>query len=68
MDYAIALSKRPPLAVSAVLEGMAVGLEKGINAGLEIDRKWIERLKVSKDTVEGMTAFFEKREPKFMGE
>jgi enoyl-CoA hydratase/carnithine racemase len=68
MDYAIALSKRPPLAVSAVLEGMAVGLEKGIDAGLETDRRWIERLKVSKDTVEGMTAFFEKREPKFKGE
>ncbi|PKN37961.1 MAG: enoyl-CoA hydratase [Deltaproteobacteria bacterium HGW-Deltaproteobacteria-2] len=68
MDYAIALSKRPPLAISAVLEGMAVGLEKGIDAGLETDRRWIERLKVSKDTVEGMTAFFEKREPKFMGE
>jgi len=35
---------------------------------LETDRKWIERLKVSKDTVEGMTAFFEKREPKFIDE
>ncbi|MGD0278145.1 MAG: enoyl-CoA hydratase-related protein [Smithella sp.] len=68
MNYAIALSRRPPLAVSAVLDGMAVGLEKGIDSGLEIDRKWTERLKTSKDTMEGMTAFFEKREPKFKGE
>ncbi len=68
MDYAIALSKRPPIAVSAVLAGMTAGLEKGIDAGLETDKKWTEKLKVSKDTVEGMTAFFEKREPKFTGE
>ncbi|HQQ88090.1 MAG TPA: enoyl-CoA hydratase-related protein [Smithellaceae bacterium] len=68
MDYAIALSKRPPIAVSAVLAGMTVGLEKGIDAGLETDKKWTEKLKTSKDTVEGMTAFFEKREPKFTGE
>jgi enoyl-CoA hydratase/carnithine racemase len=68
MNYATALSRRAPISVSAVLEGMAVGLEKGINAGLEIDRKWIEKLKASTDAVEGMTAFFEKREPKFKGE
>jgi enoyl-CoA hydratase/carnithine racemase len=68
MSYATALSRRAPISVSAVLEGMTVGLEKGINAGLEIDRKWIEKLKASTDAVEGMTAFFEKREPKFKGE
>ena len=64
-DFAIAISKRPPLAVSAVLEGMAIGLEKGMDAGLASDKKWIEKLKTSGDAVEGMTAFFEKREPKF---
>ena len=67
-DYAIAISKRPPLAVSAVLEGMAIGLEKGMDAGLASDKKWIEKLKTSADAVEGMTAFFEKREPNFKGE
>jgi len=44
-EYAIALSKRPPLAVSAVLEGMTIGLEKGLDAGLESDKKWIENSK-----------------------
>jgi enoyl-CoA hydratase/carnithine racemase len=68
MDFAIAISKRPPLAVSAVLEGMAIGLEKGMDAGLASDKKWIEKLKTSGDAVEGMTAFFEKREPNFKGE
>jgi enoyl-CoA hydratase/carnithine racemase len=67
-DYAIAISKRPPLAVSAVLDGMAIGAEKGMDAGLESDKKWIEKLKTSSDAVEGMTAFFEKREPNFKGE
>ena len=67
-DYAIAISKRPPLAVSAVLEGMAIGLEKGMDAGLASDKKWIEKLKTSADAVEGMTAFFEKRQPNFKGE
>jgi enoyl-CoA hydratase/carnithine racemase len=68
MDFAIAISKRPPLAVSAVLEGMAIGLEKGMDAGLASDKKWIEKLKTSADAVEGMTAFFEKRQPNFKGE
>jgi enoyl-CoA hydratase/carnithine racemase len=67
-EYAIKLSKRPPMAVSAVLEGMAIGMDKGLDAGLESDKKWIEKLKTSMDAVEGMTAFFEKREPNFKGE
>jgi len=68
MSYATALSRRAPIAVSAVLGGMTVGFEKGIEAGFETDKQWTEKLKVSKDTVEGMTAFFEKREPNFKGE
>ena len=68
MNYATALSKRAPISVSAVLEGMTVGLEKDITAGLEIDKKWIEKIKKSTDAVEGMTAFFEKREANFKGE
>jgi enoyl-CoA hydratase/carnithine racemase len=68
MAFAVALSKRPPLAVQAVLEGMTAGLEKGLEEGLRVDREWSRRLTQSKDAVEGMTAFFEKREPLFKGE
>jgi 1,4-dihydroxy-2-naphthoyl-CoA synthase len=39
-----------------------------MDAGLASDKKWIEKLKTSGDAVEGMTAFFEKREPNFKGE
>jgi enoyl-CoA hydratase/carnithine racemase len=66
--YAVALSKRPPLAVSAVLQGMSIGLEKGLEEGLRVDKEWSTKLGQSKDAVEGMTAFFEKREPVFKGE
>lgn len=68
MALAVALTKRPPLAVRAVLEGMATGLEKGLEAGLAVDREWATKLGQSHDAMEGMTAFFEKREPVFKGE
>jgi enoyl-CoA hydratase/carnithine racemase len=68
MAYAQALAKRPPLAVAAVLAGMSVGLEKGLEEGLRVDREWSSKLAQSKDAVEGMTAFLQKREPVFKGE
>lgn len=67
-EFALALAKRPPLAVQAVLEGMATGLEKGIAEGLKVDREWSNKLAQSHDAMEGMTAFLEKREPVFKGE
>ncbi len=66
--FAVALSKRPPLAVQAVLEGMYTGFEKGMQEGLRVDREWSKKLGQSQDAREGMTAFFEKREPVFKGE
>ena len=68
MDFALALAKRPPVAVRAVLDGMSVGLEKGLEEGLRVDREWSKKLTQSKDAVEGMTAFLQKREPVFKGE
>lgn len=68
MAFALALAKRPPIAVSAVLNGMAVGLEKGIDEGLRVDREWAGKIAKSHDAREGMTAFLEKRVPVFKGE
>ncbi len=68
MAFALALTKRPPIAVSAVLNGMAVGLEKGIEEGIRVDREWVEKIAQSNDAREGFTAFMEKREPVFRGE
>ena len=66
--FAAALAKRPPLAVAAVLDGMNVGMEKGFDEGLQLDIEWIKKLAASKDAVEGITAFLEKREANFTGE
>jgi enoyl-CoA hydratase/carnithine racemase len=35
---------------------------------LRKDEEWAPKLASSKDTMEGMMAFMEKREPKFIGE
>jgi len=66
--FALPVTKRPPLAVAAVLEGMSVGLDKGFDEGLKLDEAWTAKLTASKDAMEGMTAFLEKREPNFIGE
>lgn len=66
--FAVVLTKRPPLAVAAVLAGMSVGLDKGFDEGLKVDLEWSNKLSASKDAVEGITAFLQKREPNFIGE
>ena len=66
--FAQALAKRPPLAVAAVLEGISVGLDKGFDEGLRVDMEWSGKVAKSKDAAEGITAFLQKREPKFIGE
>jgi enoyl-CoA hydratase/carnithine racemase len=66
--FALALAKRPPLAVAAVLDGMSVGMDKGFDEGLQLDQEWSNKLAASKDAVEGITAFLQKREPVFTGE
>lgn len=66
--FAVALAKRPPLAVAAVLDGMSVGMDKGFDEGLRLDQEWSTKLAASKDAVEGITAFLQKREPVFTGE
>ncbi len=66
--FAAALAKRPPLAVAAVLDGMSVGLDKGFDEGLRWIMEWSTKLAASKDAVEGITAFLQKREPNFIGE
>ena len=68
LAFALGLTKRPPIAVSAVLNGMAVGLEKGIEEGIRVDREWANKIGQSNDAKEGFAAFLGKREPVFKGE
>ncbi len=68
MEFASALAKRPPLAVTAVLRGMEAGIEMGIEEGLRVDREWSSKVASSADAREGFIAFSQKREPAFTGE
>ena len=72
MDDAIAfaevLTKRPPLAVTAVLKAISAFDYKGLEAGLKVEEEGSAIVGKSKDCVEGFTAFLEKRDPVFTGE
>jgi enoyl-CoA hydratase/carnithine racemase len=47
---------------------MILGLDTNMAAGLEIEMAGNEMVRASTDAREGMTAFMEKREAKFIGE
>ncbi|PCJ20945.1 MAG: enoyl-CoA hydratase [Gammaproteobacteria bacterium] len=66
-QFANALAKRPPLAVSAVLKTVRVGIEQGLHAGLQAELDEVVQLGASQDALEGIQAFFEKRAPEFTG-
>ena len=68
LEFAEALAKRPPLAVSATLKAIQTGIDQGIDEGLKAERAGIGVVQVSKDAMEGFSAFLEKREPNFKGE
>jgi len=67
-DFAKILAKRPPLSVKAILKIFAS--TKGLSQAqhLKIEREELAKLFGSKDMMEGMTAFAQKREPNFKGE
>ena len=67
MAFAEILSKRPPLAVGAVLTAVAAFDYSGWEAGLKAEEEGSAVVGQSKDCVEGFTAFLEKREPVFTG-
>ena len=72
MDDAIAfaevMTKRPPLAVTAVLKAISAFDYNGLEAGLKVEEDGSAIVGKSKDCVEGFTAFLEKRDPVFTGE
>jgi enoyl-CoA hydratase/carnithine racemase len=68
MEMAGFLAKRPPIAVKAVLNAVMAGIEQGFEAGIRMEAQGSAAVRGSRDAVEGFTAFFEKREPRFTGE
>jgi enoyl-CoA hydratase/carnithine racemase len=67
-DLAHRLAKQAPLAVKAILESVTLGLETTLEEGLKVEGKNLSMVSSSKDAMEGITAFLEKREAQFKGE
>ncbi len=67
-EFARELAKRPPLAVRRILRLVAMSPSISPEQHLKLEREALVELFSSKDMIEGMMAFAQKREPKFKGE
>jgi enoyl-CoA hydratase len=65
--YASALAHGPIRAVSLIKRSVAEGVEEPLTSGLALERELQNRLFVTEDAKEGLTAFVEKRKPTFKG-
>lgn len=65
---ATALSKKAPVAVQIILDAVTRGLETSTDEGMKIELAGSDRVGKTKDAIEGMMAFIEKREANFKGE
>jgi len=61
------IAERPPLAVQLGKQAVQVAEETDLAEGLRAERELFDKAMASEDRVEGMTAFLEKREPRFQG-
>ncbi len=71
LEEALALAadvaKQPPIAARLAKQAVLVAEETALSPGIENERRLYELAMATEDRVEGMTAFLEKREPKFEG-
>jgi enoyl-CoA hydratase/carnithine racemase len=67
MALAATVAARPPIAARLAKQAVIAAEETALSAGLENERRLYELAMATEDRVEGMTAFLEKREPKFEG-
>ena len=66
--YASTLAHGPARAVSLIKRSVIEGIEMPLTAGLALERELQNRLFVTEDAKEGLTAFVEKRKPTFKGQ
>jgi len=66
-NYASALAHGPARAVSLIKRSVLEGVEMPLTAGLALERELQNRLFVTEDAKEGLSAFVEKRKPTFKG-
>jgi enoyl-CoA hydratase/carnithine racemase len=67
IELARVVAERPPLALRLAKQAVLAAQETGLGEGLLQERKLFEEAMATEDRVEGMTAFLEKREPRFRG-
>ncbi|MFQ6012281.1 MAG: enoyl-CoA hydratase/isomerase family protein [Thermoplasmata archaeon] len=68
MEYASRLANGPSRAVGLIKRSVTEGLEVPLKQGLALERELQNRLFVTKDAREGLTAWVEKRKPVFEGQ
>jgi enoyl-CoA hydratase/carnithine racemase len=68
LRWATELSERAPLAVGIAKRVINQGIQADLQTGLELEAQGIALLFGTRDQVEGMNAFLEKRAAKFIGE
>jgi enoyl-CoA hydratase/carnithine racemase len=67
MALAQTIAERAPIAARLAKQAVLVAEETALSPGIENERRLYELAMATEDRVEGMTAFLEKREPKFEG-
>jgi len=67
IELARLVASRPPLAVRLGRQAVLAAQETPLAEGLRAERELFDEAMASEDRVEGMTAFLEKREPRFKG-
>jgi enoyl-CoA hydratase len=67
LAYAKALAHGPSRAVSLIKRSVMEGVEMPLTAGLALERELQNRLFITDDAKEGISAFIEKRKPTFKG-
>jgi enoyl-CoA hydratase len=67
-EIALELASMPPLAVSEMLRCVVRYGDRPLQEGLFEERRAVLRTMGTRDNIEGMTAFLEKRKPVFTGE
>jgi enoyl-CoA hydratase/carnithine racemase len=68
LEYVAKLAAGPTLAIGNIKIAAGVGVDLPLDGGLALEREAIARLFMSEDAAEGLTAFTEKRAPRWRGQ